>query len=633
MQKQSNKKPSDNMKNMKRLVGYIFSHNKFKMTIVIISVFFAAIASSASGIFIYYLIYNVITPALSDGFSSVVGTFTALIIAMVVVYSLGVIASLVYSFIMAHLGQETLNKLRKDMFTNMEELPIKYFDQTKHGDIMSYYTNDIDAIRQFISQSMVQIINTFFTLIVLTFFMLYYSIPLTIAVYICAISMVVVISKVGGKSSKFFVSQQTSTGKLEGYITEMMNGQKAVKVFNHEDEAITDFKKLNNQVKDDSSTANQYGNIVMPILSSIGNYLYVLIALLGAVMSLIPSFRNFSLTGWSEMSAAIIVSFLTMSRQFGQSIATVSQQTSMCAMAFAGAGRVFTLVDEKHEEDDGKTVLINVVKNDDGSLKETSQRTDHWAWKNQKGELTELKGHIVLKDVNFAYDGKNLVLHDININGEPGKKMAFVGATGAGKTTITNLMNRFYDIDSGEITYDGIDIKEIKKDSLRSSLTIVLQDTNLFTGTVKDNIRYGRLDASDEDIYKAAKIANAYDFINKLPNGFDTVLTNNGTNLSQGQRQLLSIARASLADTSVLILDEATSSIDTRTERMVQKGTDQIMENRTTFVIAHRLSTVQSSDEIIVLDHGRIIEQGNHTQLLNLKGTYYQLYTGAFELE
>ncbi|MDD4291734.1 MAG: ABC transporter ATP-binding protein [Clostridia bacterium] len=622
---------------MKRLIKYIFSHNKVAMTAVITSIFVSAVASSASGIFLFLLINNVITPALSSGFSSVVGTFVSIIVSMAVVYGLGVLSSFIYSFVIAKLGQSTLNSLRKDMFAKMEMLPVSYFDSNKHGDIMSYYTNDIDAIRQFISQSMIQIINTVFTLVILTVAMLIISIWLTIVVYVSAVVMVFIIKRIGGKATVNFVKQQDSTAKLEGFIEEIIGGEKVVKVFTHEAASTADFRKLNHVVKDDSVKANEFGNIVMPILSSIGNYMYVLIAVVGGIFCLISGFKNLSLTGFSAMNAAVIVSFLSMSRSFGQSIAQVSQQTSMCAMAFAGADRVFALIDEEPEYDDGAITLVNVRKTSDGTLSECTERTETWGWKgvNSNGEtiLTELNGNIVLNHVDFGYVADEIVLHDICINAKAGEKMAFVGATGAGKTTITNLINRFYDVADGSIFYDGINIKDIKKADLRRSLTVVLQDTNLFTGTVKENISYGKLDANDEEIYSAAKTANAYDFIEKLPNGFGTMLSSDGANLSQGQRQLLSIARASIADTPLLILDEATSSIDTRTEKLVQKGTDKLMDGRTVFVIAHRLSTVRSSDMILVLDHGRIIEEGNHKELISKQGTYYQLYTGAFELE
>ena len=622
---------------MKRLIKYIFSHNKAAMTIVTICLFVSAIASSASGVFLFFLINNVITPAVSNGFASVAGTFVALIASMAVVYGLGILATTGYSFIMAKMGQTTLNRLRKDMFAKMEQLPVKYFDSHKHGDIMSYYTNDIDAIRQFISQSMIQIMNTVFTLVILTVAMLYFSVWLTIIVYACAAVMFVVIKKVGGKSAKNFVAQQHSTAKIEGFIEEIIGGEKVVKVFTHEQRSIEDFRKINSVVKTDSAKANEYGNVIMPCLGSIGNYMYVLLAFIGGVFCLVAGFKNVSLTGVSAMSAAVIVSFLQMSRQFGQSIAQVSQQTSMCAMAFAGADRIFALIDEKPEDDDGYVTLVNAKYDGNGALCECKEKTDLWAWKHPHHDgtttLTELKGNIVLDHVDFGYEENHLVLHDISINAAAGQKMAFVGATGAGKTTITNLINRFYDIADGKIRYDGININKIKKADLRNSLTVVLQETNLFTGTVADNIRYGKLDATDEEVVAAAKTANAYDFIMKLPDGFNTMLTSDGANLSQGQRQLLSIARAAIADTPLLILDEATSSIDTRTEKLVQKGTDEIMKGRTVFVIAHRLSTVQNADKILVLDHGRIIEKGNHEELIAKRGTYYQLYTGAFELE
>lgn len=629
----NNKKPSS----MKRLIKYIFSHNKAAMTIVTICLFVSAIASSASGVFLFFLIDNVITPAISNGFASVAGTFVALIALMAVVYGLGILATTCYSFIVAKMGQTTLNHLRKDMFAKMEQLPVKYFDSHKHGDIMSYYTNDIDAIRQFISQSMIQIMNTVFTLVILTVAMLYFSVWLTIIVYACAAVMLTVIKIVGGKSAKNFVAQQHSTAKIEGFIEEIIGGEKVVKVFTHEQRSIEDFRKINDIVKNDSAKANEYGNIIMPCLGSIGNYMYVLLAFIGGIFCLVAGFKNVSLTGVSAMSAAVIVSFLQMSRQFGQSIAQVSQQTSMCAMAFAGADRVFALIDEKPEDDDGYVTLVNAKYNENGELCECKEKTDLWAWKHPHHDgtttLTELKGNIVLDHVDFGYEENHIVLHDISINAAAGQKMAFVGATGAGKTTITNLINRFYDIADGKIRYDGININKIKKADLRNSLTVVLQETNLFTGTVADNIRYGKLDATEEEIVAAAKTANAYDFIMKLPDGFNTMLTSDGANLSQGQRQLLSIARAAIADTPLLILDEATSSIDTRTEKLVQKGTDEIMKGRTVFVIAHRLSTVQNADKILVLDHGKIIEEGNHEELIAKHGTYYQLYTGAFELE
>ena len=642
-----NRNPGMNMKfksvgiknnsGMKRLVRYIWEHNRVKLTIVGVCLLITALASSASGLFLYMLTARVITPALSDGFDSVLPQFAGILTAMICVYAAGVAAAAAYSFIMARMGQRTLNSLRKDMFARMEKLPVRYFDRNKHGDIMSYYTNDIDAIRQFISQSMVQIVNTLFTLIILTCYMLYYSIWLTLVVYGCAAVMLVVVKNIGGKSADRFVRQQHSTAQMEGFIEEIANGQKVVKVFTHEDRTLEDFRKLNAQVRRDASGANEYGNIVMPILGGIGNYMYVLLAFIGGALCMVTGAGNFSLTGFAPMSVAVIISFLAMFRQFGQSIAQVSHQTSMCAMAFAGAKRVFALIDEKPEEDNGYVSLVTVKRDENGALVETDERTHHWAWKHPHHDgtttLSELKGRIVLDGVDFGYDEGHQVLYDVSISAEPGQKTAFVGATGAGKTTITNLINRFYDIQDGKIRYDGININKIKKPDLRRSLTVVLQDTNLFTGTVMDNIRYGRPDATDEEVYEAARIANAYDFIVKLPEGFNTMLTSDGANLSQGQRQLLSIARAAVADTPVLILDEATSSIDTRTEKIVQKGTDMLMQGRTVFVIAHRLSTVQSSDLILVLDHGHVIERGSHDELIKLKGTYYALYTGAFELE
>lgn len=622
---------------MKRLIRYIFQKNKGKMAVVIVCLFFAAIASSASGVFLFFLVDNVITPALSEGFDAVSARFFMLVAAMVLVYGLGTLAAFTYSRIMASLGQQTLNRLRKEMFSAMESLPVAYFDTNKHGDIMSHYTNDIDAIRQFISQSMIQFINTIFSLIILTCAMLFISVWLTVAVYACAGAMLVVIKKLGRRSAQCFVAQQISTAKLEGFIEEIIHGEKVVKVFTHEAQTILDFKTVNEKVRQDSRLANEYGNIVMPVLASIGNYMYVLLAILGGIILLIPNAVNLSLTGLGTMSAGIIVSFLSMSRQFGQSIAQVSQQTSMCAMAFAGAKRVFELTDQPAETDNGYVTLVRAEKDSAGNLSESSEKTGCWAWKHPHSDgsvtYTELKGNIVLDHVDFAYEPGHTVLHDICINAKAGEKIAFVGATGAGKTTITNLINRFYDIADGKIRYDGININKIRKADLRNSLTVVLQDTCLFSGTVMETIRYGRLDATDEEVIEAAKTANAYDFITKLPEGFHTMLTSDGGNLSQGQRQLLSIARAAVADTPLLILDEATSSIDTHTEKIVQQGTDRLMQGRTVFVIAHRLSTVQSSNNIIVLDHGRIIEEGTHSELIQKRGQYYQLYTGALELE
>lgn len=622
---------------MKRLISYIFGHNKGKMTLVIVCLFFAAVASSASGVFVFLIIEKVIVPALANGFSSVSSVLTQLLAAMLVVYGAGVTASLIYSRIMAEVGQKTLNCLRKDMFAKMETLPVSYFDRRRHGDIMSHFTNDIDAIRQFISQSMVQIINTAFTLVMLTVAMLLISVWLTLAVYICAAAMLLVVGKVGGKAAKSFVAQQKSTAGLEGFVEEIMNGEKVVKVFTHERETTADFSRLNDEVKEASGRANEYGNIIMPTLSGIGNYMYVLLAIVGSVILLVPDASNLTLTGLSAMSAAVVVSFLSMSRQFGQSIAQVSQQTSMCAMAFAGAGRVFALIDEEPEVDDGVVKLVNVRRSDEGALEESPEKTGLWAWKSPLedggAKLTELKGNIIFDGVDFGYDESHAVLKNINLTAKAGEKIAFVGATGAGKTTITNLINRFYEVSAGKILYDGIDVKAIAKADLRKSLAVVLQDTSLFSGTVSENIRYGRLDATDSDVCDAAKTADAYDFVMKLPEAFDTTLSADGANLSQGQRQLISIARAAVADTPVLILDEATSSIDTRTEKLVQRGTEKLMEGRTVFVIAHRLSTVRSSDKIVVLEQGKIIEQGSHDELLAQKGQYFQLYTGAFELD
>ncbi|MDE6047620.1 MAG: ABC transporter ATP-binding protein/permease, partial [Anaeroplasmataceae bacterium] len=542
------------------------------------------------------------------------------------VYAVGILSSILYNQIMAVIGQGFLNKVRLEMFNKMESLPIKYFDRHLHGDIMSHYTNDVDSLRQFVCQSLPQCISTGLSIIFAIVIMLTYSLWLFLIVIVGAIAMLFVTSRIGGNSAKYFMKMQISTGKCEGYIEEMMHGAKVVKVFSHEEACKEEFDKINNQLFNDTKTANHFSNILMPILGNIGNIQYSLISIIGVVFYIL-SLPNVSITGVGVMSMSIIIAFLPMSKQFSQSVSNISQQVSMIAMAMAGTQRILDLLAEEAEKDDGYVTLVN-TEEANGELVEVAHRSNQWAWKvpqdNGSISLVPLTGDIKLEDVDFGYFPEKIVLHDVNIFANPGQKIAFVGATGAGKTTITNLINRFYEIQEGRILYDGIDITHIKKDDLRRSLGIVLQDTNLFTGTVMENIRYGRLDATDEEVYEAAKIANAYDFITRLPEGFNTMLTGDGANLSQGQRQLLSIARAAVADAPVMILDEATSSIDTRTESLVQKGTDQLMEGRTVFVIAHRLSTVRNSDCIMVLDHGRIIERGSHNDLLKEKGTYYQ---------
>lgn len=560
-------------------------------------------------------------------------------------YVLSIAFITVQSQLMAKITQGFLDKMRCKMFDGMQNLPIKYFDTHKHGDIMSYYTNDIDTLRQLVSQSLPSLIQS--SIIVLTVFgiMLWYSVPMTLVVLLGIGLMIIVSKKIGGGSAKYFIRQQRSVANFEGYIQETMNGQKVVKVFNHEKKAEEEFDKINGELFNDSYKAHAYANCLGPIIMNIGNILYVICAVVGGLFITLAPDMNISLRGLIQaggitalaFSIDIIVPFLNMTKQFTGNVNQVSQQINSIIMGLAGAGRVFSLMDEKPETDDGYVTLVNCKIDENGNITETAERTGKWAWKHPHGDgtltYTELRGDVRMVDVDFEYEEGKPVLHDVSVYAEPGQKVAFVGATGAGKTTITNLINRFYDIADGKIRYDGINVNKIKKADLRRSLGIVLQDTNLFTGSVMDNIRYGRLDATDEECIAAAKLAGADDFITRLPGGYDTELSNNGANLSQGQRQLIAIARAAVADPPVMILDEATSSIDTRTEAIVQKGMDKLMEGRTVFVIAHRLSTVRNSDVIMVLDHGRIIERGNHEKLIAEKGVYYQLYTGAFELE
>ena len=620
-----------------RLIKYILEHYKGRIIIVVCGIIISSLASASATFFLQRLIDECITPGLTLGLDAVWGKMIKILTIMGCIYLLGVIGSATYTRIMATVTQGTLKNLRDDMFTKMETLPIKYFDTHAHGDMMSTYTNDVDAIRQLIGQSLPLVIQSSISVASIVFMMIYFSIQLTLIVVVFSVLMVTVSKKFAGASAKYMAAQQKSLAKEEGFIEEMMEGQKVIKVFCHEEDSKADFIKLNEQLFQDGATANKYGNMLMPILGNIGNLMYVVIALIGAVMVFMGT-QNFGLSGKGLVSAGIIISFLGMARQFSQTIGQTSMQVAMIAMGIAGAGRVFELIDQDSESDDGYVSLVNVIKDDEGRIRETEKHTGIWAWRHpHKAEgtvtYTELKGDVVLEHVDFGYDEKKLVLHDISLYAKPGQKIAFVGATGAGKTTITNLINRFYDIPDGKIRYDGININKIKKPELRRSLGIVLQDVNLFTGTVMENIRYGNLDATDEECIAAAKLANADSFIRRLPDGYDTMLTANGSSLSQGQRQLISIARAAVADPPVMILDEATSSIDTRTEALVQKGMDNLMHGRTVFVIAHRLSTVKNSDAIMVLDHGNIIERGTHDELIAQKGTYYQLYTGAFELE
>ena len=616
---------------MKTLIGYY----PVLVPVTVFCILFSAIAAAIPDIFIQKIIAIIEVWQPDKNWTAAVKEIMPLMVILISMYVISIIAVTVYSELMAFITQGFLSKLRISMFGGMQNLPIKYFDTNKHGDIMSYYTNDIDTLRQLISQSMPALIRSIAIVIGVFFIMLYYSVWMTLLLLVGVAAMMIISKKVGGGSAKYFIKQQQSIGKAEGLIQEMMNGQKVIKVFNHEEECISDFEEINTALCDDSCKANAYANILGPIIMNIGNIIYVLIAVAGGLF-LLSGVPNISISGLG-FSISIIIPFLNMTKQFTGNINQLSQQINSIVMGLAGAERIFALMDETPETDDGYVTLVNANIAPDGTITETDKHTGRWAWKHPHGDgtltYTALQGDVQMKDVDFAYVEGKTVLHNVSVYAKPGQKVAFVGATGAGKTTITNLINRFYDIADGKIRYDGININKIKKADLRRSLGIVLQDTNLFTGTVMDNIRYGNLDATDEECITAAKLAGADDFITRLPGGYDTELSNNGANLSQGQRQLLAIARAAVADPPVMILDEATSSIDTRTEAIVQLGMDKLMEGRTVFVIAHRLSTVMNSDVIMVLDHGRVIERGTHDQLIAKKGTYYQLYTGAFELE
>ena len=618
-----------------RVIKRFFGYYPRLAPLTVCLILFSAIVSSIPSLFIQNVLAAVEKWYRTGDWLAAKAEILPYVYLLALLYSLAILSTLAQTQIMAVMTQGFLDKLRREMFDGMQDLPIRYFDTHKHGDIMSYYTNDIDTLRQLVSSSIPALIQSGAVVLAVFAIMLYFSVWMTLVLVIGICAMVFVTRRIGGGSARFFGLQQKSVAAAEGFIQEMMNGQKVVKVFCHEEQSMDDFDAVNDELFENSMKANAYANVLGPIIGNIGNILYVLLALVGGLF-LLSGLPNLSLSGMA-FSVSILVPFLNMAKQFTGNVNNLSQQINSIVMASAGANRIFSLVDEKPEEDNGYVTLVNCDITPDGTVNETARRTGHWAWKHPHGDgtltYTELRGDVRMTDVDFSYVEGKQVLNDVSVYAEPGQKVAFVGATGAGKTTITNLINRFYDIADGKIRYDGININKIRKSDLRRSLGIVLQDTNLFTGSVMDNIRYGRLDATDEECIAAAKLAGADDFITRLPGGYDTELSNNGANLSQGQRQLIAIARAAVADPPVMILDEATSSIDTRTEAIVQRGMDKLMEGRTVFVIAHRLSTVMNSDVIMVLDHGRIIERGSHEKLLAEKGTYYQLYTGAFELE
>ena len=613
-------------KTIKRLMKYIYEHSKGLFILAAICVLISTAANTGGSMFIQILIDKYIEPLLMSD-SPVFTGLIKMLILMGCVYLIGALCTLLYSQFMVNISQGCLKTIRDDMFNHMQSLPIRYFDTHTHGDIMSHYTNDTDTLRQFISQALPQLFSSVLSVIFSFCIMVYYSVLLSVVVIIITVVILLITKYIASHSTKYFTRQQSSLGNINGYIEEMLEGQKVIKVFCHEEKSKNGFDKKNDILFEDSKKANRYANVLMPILSQIGNLQYIILAILGGYLVLSNS---------GAITAGVVVAFLSLSKAFSMPIQQISQQMSMIAMALAGAQRIFDLIDETPETDNGYVTLVN-AKKENGILTESNEYTGLYAWKHPHHDgttsYTEMAGDIRMTDVDFGYVPQKLILHGVSVYANPGQKIAFVGSTGAGKTTITNLINKFYDIDDGKIRYDGININKIKKGDLRRSLGIVLQDTYLFTGTVIDNIRYGKLDATDEECIQAAKLANADDFIQNLPNGYNTMLTGAGADLSQGQRQLLAIARAAVANPPAMILDEATSSIDTRTEKTVQDGMDKLMKGRTTFVIAHRLSTIQNSDVLMVLDHGRIIERGDHDSLIAKKGVYYQLYTGAFEME